>query len=189
MDEIHAALTGYWENDRWDVYDPFFDDIRPAKWSINNRTMDFTRFGTGIKDEVKFFFAYRLQHKTMRLLTAFSYGTVLNRLAVFLNKIYPHITSLVDIAYDKFLMQWRSYLIDQGFSVDKHGHQLSEHMKLRSNNVTSFCRASLMTEMNLKKTSGMCGEYRAQDLPIIAPVISSPFRTFQRLIASLPKNI
>ncbi len=127
MDEIHAALTGYWENDRWDVYDPFFGDIRPAKWSTNNRTMDFTRFGTAIKDEVKFFFAYRLQHKTMRLLTAFSYGVVLNRLAVFLNKIYPHTTSFVDIAYDKLLMQWRSHLIDQGFSVDKHGHQLSEH--------------------------------------------------------------
>ncbi len=140
LDEIHAALTGYWENDRWNVCDNFFDDIRPAKWSIKNRTMDFTRLGAGIKDEVKFFFAYRLQHKTMRLLTAFSYGTMLNKFAVFLNKFYPH-TSLVDIAYDKLLMQWRSYLIDQGLSVDKHGRLLSEKYEILANQCYQFLQS------------------------------------------------
>ena len=126
LDQMHAVLTGYWENDRWDVYDPCFDGIRFATWNRNARAIDFARLGPGIRDEFKFYFAFRLQQRTMRLRTAIGHGTMLNKLAAFLNRFYPHATSLIDIDYDRLLMQWRSYLIDQGHFVDKQGRLINE---------------------------------------------------------------
>jgi integrase len=117
MDEIHATLKGYWEKDVWNIADPFFDEYRTEKWNCKHKVINFSQIKSGIKEETKYFFAYRISHKTLRLQTAVHYGTVLNSLAVFLNKIYPDIISLTDAAYEKLLMQWRSHLVSQEIRV------------------------------------------------------------------------
>ncbi|EGD50120.1 hypothetical protein TheetDRAFT_3072 [Thermoanaerobacter ethanolicus JW 200] len=104
-------MSGYWGNDVWDIRDSFFDDLRPAKWSLSNKTIDFSSFSSSIKNEVKYMYAYRLQEKEIRLITVVAYGIALNRFAEFLNEYYPHIASIVDITYDKALLQWRSFLL------------------------------------------------------------------------------
>ncbi|KHO61891.1 hypothetical protein THYS13_23630 [Thermoanaerobacter sp. YS13] len=55
--EISELLNGYWGNDVWDIRDSFFDDLRPAKWSLSNKTIDFSTFSPSIKNEVKFMYA------------------------------------------------------------------------------------------------------------------------------------
>ncbi|EGD50259.1 hypothetical protein TheetDRAFT_2933 [Thermoanaerobacter ethanolicus JW 200] len=47
--EIRKLLSGYWGNDVWDIRDSFFDDLRPAKWSLSNKTIDFSSFSSSIK--------------------------------------------------------------------------------------------------------------------------------------------
>jgi integrase len=60
------------------------------------------------------------------------------KLAVYLNKVYPNITSLVDVEYEKFLMQWRSYLINKGLSLNTHGRLSSSHYEPLVNQLYLF---------------------------------------------------
>jgi hypothetical protein len=43
LDEIHAALKGYWENDTWNIADPFFDEYRAEKWNCKHRVINFSQ--------------------------------------------------------------------------------------------------------------------------------------------------
>jgi integrase len=121
LDEIHSALKGYWENDIWNITDPFFDEFRPEKWYVTTKTLDLSQLKTGIKEEIKYFYVYRISNKIMRLQTAINYRSILNHLTIFLNQFYPDITSIIDIAYEKFLMHWRSYLTNQGLTYCTNG--------------------------------------------------------------------
>lgn len=121
VNEIQETLKGYWEKDRWDIRDSFFDELRPKKWSGTNYFCDFSLFQPGIKDEIKFFFVTRFQEHTLRFKTAVRYGATFNQLSNFLAKFYPRSRSFTDIDYDKGLIQWRSYLLEQGLAVKKDG--------------------------------------------------------------------
>jgi hypothetical protein len=68
LDEIHASLKGYWENDTWNIMDPFFDELRPEKWTRPEKKIGFSQFKSGIKEEIKYFFVYRILNKTLLLL-------------------------------------------------------------------------------------------------------------------------
>jgi hypothetical protein len=59
LDEIHAALKGYWENDTWNMTDPFFAEFRPAKWTQHTKKIGFSQFKSGIKEEINPFSAPR----------------------------------------------------------------------------------------------------------------------------------
>ncbi|KHO61892.1 hypothetical protein THYS13_23640 [Thermoanaerobacter sp. YS13] len=59
-----------------------------------------------------------MQEKEIRLIGVATYGNALNRLAEFLNEYYPDVTSIVDIPYDKALLQWCSFLVDKGMSIN-----------------------------------------------------------------------
>lgn len=136
--EISELLSGYWGNDIWDIRDSFFDDLRPTKWSLSNKTIDFSGFSPSIKDEVKYMYAYRLQEKEIRLITVIAYGVALNRLSEFLNKYYPEISSIVDISYDKALLQWRSFLVDKGMNINDDGEISSKQYETVFNQLYSF---------------------------------------------------
>ena len=136
--EIRKLLSGYWGNDVWDIRDSFFDDLRPAKWSLSNKTIDFSSFSSSIKNEVKYMYAYRLQEKEIRLITVVAYGIALNRFAEFLNEYYPHIASIVDITYDKALLQWRSFLVDKGMSINDDGEISNKQYETVFNQLYSF---------------------------------------------------
>jgi integrase len=119
LDEITAALKDYWENDRWDIKDPFFDGLRPQKWTLLKTAIDFSRLQPGIREEIKFFFSQRLQAHTLRLITVVGYGSCLAQLADFLEQAYPRIRSFTDIEINKAMTKWRSYLLEKGLSVNK----------------------------------------------------------------------
>lgn len=119
--EISGLLSGYWGNDVWDIRDSFFDDLRPAKWGISIKTIDFSAFSPSIRDEVKYMYAYRLQEKSIRLISVIGYGTALKQLAKFLNEYYHGIVSIVDIPYDKAILRWRSFLTNQNIRINNNG--------------------------------------------------------------------
>lgn len=121
LSEISSTLTGYWQNDVWNITDSFFDDIRPEKWSLSNKTIDFSVLPVAFLDETKFFFAKRLTDQSLRLQTAAIYSTCFSRLGEFLNNIYPIAASFVNIPLDKAMPKWRSYLVGQGKKVGKDG--------------------------------------------------------------------
>lgn len=124
--EIEETLMGYWERDKWDIADPVFDEFRPQRWTAN-KTIDFSRLQPGIKDEVKFFHVQRLREHSLRLQTAVIYGVCFSRLAAFLERTYPRIGSFTDLEIEKAITKWRSYLIEQGLTVNKQGRLSSRH--------------------------------------------------------------
>lgn len=136
--EINDFLNGYWGNDAWDIRNSFFDDLRPAKWSPSNKTIDFSAFSPLIKDEVKYMYAYRLHEKEIRLISVIAYGTALNNLAGFLNEYYDEINSIVDIPYDKALLQWRSFLVDKGMNINDEGKIYNSNYETVFNQLYSF---------------------------------------------------
>jgi len=119
--EIEETLTGYWKKDRWVITDPIFDKFRPPRWTSTSKTIDFSRLQPGIKEEVKFFLIYRIREHTLRLQTAAKYGKQLTYLASFLEHVYPRIKSFTDLKIEKAMIRWRSYLIEQGFKINKDG--------------------------------------------------------------------
>lgn len=108
LQEIEETLTGCWKEDRWDITDPIFDEFRSKRWTLPNKTMDFSRLQPGIREEVKFFFVHRLREHTMRLLTSVAYGVCFARLAKFLERAYPRIKSFTDLEIEKAITKWRS---------------------------------------------------------------------------------
>ncbi|PHJ38283.1 hypothetical protein P378_10650 [Desulforamulus profundi] len=136
--EIEETLTGYWEKDRWDITDPIFDEFRPERWTLPNKIIDFSRLQPGIKEEVKFFFIHRLREYTLRLQTAVSYGTCFARLADFLKQVYPGIGSFTDFKIEIVMTRWRSYLVEQGVSVNKKGRLSSTQYETLLQQVYQF---------------------------------------------------
>lgn len=136
--EIEETLTGYWEKDRWDITDPIFDEFRPERWTLPNKIIDFSRLQPGIKEEVKFFFIHRLREHTLRLQTAVSYGTCFARLANFLERVYPKVGSFTDLEIEIVMTRWRSYLVEQGVSVNKKGRLSSTQYETLLQQVYQF---------------------------------------------------
>lgn len=110
--EISKFLTGYWKNDVWRADNPFFDELRPPKWSSTTKSVNFSLFPHLQRDEVKFMLATRMQNQELRLSTVFAYGLAIKRLGIFLNTYYPGASSIVDLPYDKAHIQWRTFLIE-----------------------------------------------------------------------------
>jgi hypothetical protein len=138
LQEIGETLTGYWEKDMWDITDPIFDEFRSERWTLPNKTMDFTRLQPGIREEIKFFFVHRLREHTMQLLTSVAYGTCFTTLADFLKQRYPRIKSFTDLEIEKIMTRWRSYLVEQGFSVNKEGRLSSTQYETMLQQVYQF---------------------------------------------------
>ncbi|BAF60092.1 hypothetical protein PTH_2659 [Pelotomaculum thermopropionicum SI] len=138
LQEIEETLSGYWEKDRWVITDPIFDEFRPERWTLTNKTIDFSRLQPGIKGEVKFFFVHRLQEHTLRLKTAVVYGVCFARLAEFLERAYPRIKSFTDLEIEKAMIRWRSYLIEQGFKINKDSRLSSNEYETLLQQVYQF---------------------------------------------------
>ncbi len=136
--EINELLSGYWSNDIWDITDSFFDDLRSEKWSLSTKTINFSSFKPAIRDEVKYMFAHRLQEREIRLTSVVGYGPALKQFAEFLDKYYPGITSIVELSYDKALLQWRTFLISKGISVNENGEISNKSYEVVFNQLHSF---------------------------------------------------
>lgn len=119
QEEIIHFLTGYWKNDVWDIADPFFNELRPEKWLGGHKRIDFSTLPVPIRDEIKFMFATRLQCQEIRLTSVITYSTTVKKLGKFLNLYYPNISSIVDIPYEKSVVQWRTYLVELGIKINK----------------------------------------------------------------------
>jgi integrase len=118
--EIEEALSGYWEQDRWRILDPAFDEFRPQKWPYSSKIIDYSSLPLGIREEMKFFYVRHLRGYTMRLVTVAYHGSFFGRLAGFLRRAYPGVGSLVNLEIEKAIIRWRSYLVEHGFSVKKN---------------------------------------------------------------------
>lgn len=172
--EISSTLIGYWQNDIWYITGPFFNDMRPEKWSVRNKAIDFSILPAPLREEVKFFFVKRLTEQSLRLQSALNYGICFSRLAEFISNSYPNANSFVEIHLDKAMTKWRSYLVNHGMSVGKDGHLASKSYETILQQLCGFFESYYARATNLKKMFGKLEIYQAQSL-IRVTILPSKF--------------
>ncbi|URN84968.1 tyrosine-type recombinase/integrase [Acetobacterium wieringae] len=131
--EILTFLTNkYWNNDIWSIKNSFFDDLRPNEKMIKKgekTNIKFTYFSDSIKSEIKYMFAQKLINQEISLGTIRSYSGKFKSYAEFLNKFYPKINSVIELQWDRFISQWKLFLVNKGFKInDKAQFSDSKHM-------------------------------------------------------------
>ncbi len=137
---ILRELHGYWENDVWDMKDPFFDQFRQDKWKSEKRNINFSRFPSPIKEEIKFFFVQPLKDHEIRLTSVLSYSSFLKRFAKFLNTHYENIDSIVEMPFNKAKIKWHTFLINHGIqtSSEKGGIKRTSTYPLLFNRIFRY---------------------------------------------------
>jgi integrase len=120
--EMQELLSSYWGRDCWELAEPFFDPWRATLGPTPVKKINFSALPEGVRDEFKFLLAARLVRREMRLGTSIKYGICFRRLADFLKRSHPTLSSLKDLSVEKALLQWRSYLIEQGARLTEQGH-------------------------------------------------------------------
>lgn len=151
ISEIGSTLTGYWQNDVWDITDSFFDDMRPEKRSKTTKTIDFSILPIAFRDEAKFFFVKRLTERSLRFQSAVIYSMCFGRLAEFLSNSYPNTTSFVDIPIDKGMTKWRSYLVGYGMKIGKNGRLVTKSYEALLQQLCTFFESYYDTRDEFEK--------------------------------------
>lgn len=112
----------YWDQDCWYIQDEFFNEYRLSKPDVL-RTLQFSLFSPAIRNEIKYFYAIRIERRLhLRLRTIFSYGVTHQQLAAFLNKYYPKIRSITDLPGEKAIKLYKMHLIQKGLKVSVNNH-------------------------------------------------------------------
>jgi len=120
---IDEFLIGYWENDVWNIENIEMKKFIKRELSTVIKKIDFSALPLLVRKEVKYYFAYHLKEDTLSIQTVLQYGTLLNHLAIFLNKYYWNIESLSNIPSDEMFLKWRNYLEKLGRkTTQKNGY-------------------------------------------------------------------
>ena len=121
-----AKLTSatYWERDRWDASDTFFEQFMHSevgrKWRSRSKRIDFTCLPAQMRSEVKRYFAHQLVNHALRPSTVFQNGAWLRCLAAFLASAFPAATSFGDLTQPDAVNRFRLFLVDKGVRYAQH---------------------------------------------------------------------
>lgn len=121
VDEMFNLVTGFWENDIWNLNHHLFDEYRNSIIDYTYRKINFTKFKGHVKLELKFFVLSRMSSRTLAFYTIKEYSKCFRRLALFFNKYYPTLKSIVDIPAEKAKIKFRTYLIESGLKTKEDG--------------------------------------------------------------------
>jgi len=112
--KIEDELFGYWNNDQWvSIECPFYTENS----KIDKQIIKFnTTLNSKITNEFKYYFFIRLKETELTMATVWGRSAALNRLQEFILKFYSDIKSVLDISYERFLLHYKTYLFEQGYS-------------------------------------------------------------------------
>lgn len=126
---IRNQLKGNFENDVWDLTNPFFETYGGgSSWNNSRKKITFKLLPTAIQHEFKFFFDNQLVNEELSLKTMISYSSSFVHLSGFLKKYYQKITSIVEIPYNLGLMKYKTYLTNKGVRTTNKSSYNSIHI-------------------------------------------------------------
>lgn len=122
--EMQAFLSGtYWENDVWNLSDPFFDEYRTGTTGNAVRRVIFADYPDLFKLELKYYFAMRILGKTMRIVTlCLDYRFPIKLFMRFLGEFYPGICSFSEIT-EEIHIQWLEYKAKEGYNTSRSAYR------------------------------------------------------------------
>ncbi|MCI3986027.1 hypothetical protein MMJ63_14200 [Bacillus vallismortis] len=119
VNKVKKKLTGYWAEDVWNILQCPVYDSSPLNFRVRNiHFKDYSNLN--IRNEMKFFLSYRLQDNHYSINSIWNgYTKYIYRLGKFISLKYPHALSIIDINNEKMLLEYRTYLKDNGLSFEK----------------------------------------------------------------------
>ncbi len=119
--EINSKISGYWENDIWDIHNSIFEELIDVTPKGVQRFINFSSFPNMLKNEVKFFILTRLESGKITPRTIIkNYCSAFKQVSVFLGKYHSLNYSFIEIDLDKALLQLRSFLIERNIKLRNH---------------------------------------------------------------------
>jgi len=113
----------YWDNDAWNINDPFFDEYRTGVPDDAVRRVVFSEFPNLFRLELKFYFAIRISDKTLRMYTLCDdYRFPLEMFSRFLGKFYPKVCSFSEVGTD-IQNQWLEHSEKEGFRTSRSAYK------------------------------------------------------------------
>ena len=158
--EVSSSVSGYWDNDIWDINNPIFDELIDNVPKTGQRFINFSSFPSRLKNEVKFFILSCFESKSITSVTVIkNYCSAFKHVADFLEKYYSSSYSFVEINIDKALIQLRSFLIDGNIKLR---NQLPKSRFTRYETLLkqlyNFYVVSMILEMNMRRIYGILGK-------------------------------
>lgn len=147
IEEMNNQLVGYWSDDRWDIRKcPHPSAVELAKSpTLRNRWVNFDRVrNIWLRTELKYFYHYHLTNGIWNAKTVWiRKGTAINRILGFLDLKYPNIDSITEVPFDKAMMEYRTYLVQQGVRITTTNYKINgqqEKIAVEANSyyVTNF---------------------------------------------------
>ena len=124
--EILDFIKGYWENDIWNLRDSFFNKYRSIDLARNFK-IDFSSLPFSLRNELKFMLAKTIIDNDNKLVSICGYGQALNHVSSFIKTYYPKINSFVLMPHKKALLQYRTYLLNKGYKINKKTNKMATH--------------------------------------------------------------
>lgn len=116
--DMNSVLKGFWAADRWDIrICPHPSAVELSKNpTLRNRWVNFDKVeNIWLRTELKYFYYVHLNNGTWNAKSVWiRKGTVISRMLGFLNLKYPGIMSITEVPIEKALMEYRTYLTEQG---------------------------------------------------------------------------
>lgn len=116
--DMNSVLKGFWAADRWDIrICPHPSAVELCKNPrLRNRWVNFDKVeNIWLRTELKYFYFVNLNNGTWNAKAVWiRKGTVISRMLGFLNLKYPGIKSITEVPIEKAMMEYRTYLTEQG---------------------------------------------------------------------------
>ncbi|WAH36413.1 hypothetical protein [Alicyclobacillus dauci] len=113
---MERTLQDFWAKDVWNVIEC---PLRTEPWIYKGKNIFFDRIcNASLRTELKYFFASMLIEKHYSVKTVFNnYKGVSGRMFDFFNTVMPRLNSVVDVRKEKLILQWRTYLEENGIKT------------------------------------------------------------------------
>ncbi|WP_414732293.1 tyrosine-type recombinase/integrase [Acetobacterium carbinolicum] len=125
---IDEKISGYWANDEWYINDLEMQKFVYDAFKSTQRKINFSYLPEKIKNQVKFYFLFKLENGLFNLRTGLGKGSCIKIFASFLESDFPNIISLEEISDHQMLITWRNYLVEHGYKV-KNGAKNSPYLE------------------------------------------------------------
>lgn len=140
--KMNEALQGFWTNDKWDVRAcPLPSAIELCQYpALRIRYVYFTKVkNPWVKVELKYFFYYHMINDIWKAKTVWiRKGTVIGRMFEFLDLKYPNISSITEIPIERALMEYRTYLVEQGIKTTVTNHKIMANQEKTQRKANSY---------------------------------------------------
>ncbi|MFA9377024.1 MAG: tyrosine-type recombinase/integrase [Lachnotalea sp.] len=112
---LFQDVDPYWKCDLWDRKNPVFQKYDNVPLHVHTvRYIHFEFIPLPLREELKYFFAYRIENSVTSVQTLLSYAGTLMKMGTFLFQNYPTLESFSELPIEEACKKWNDFLVESG---------------------------------------------------------------------------